>query len=166
MSASITNPAWDPDPGRDTPPGFEARRAFVGRQAGSRRLGASLWELPAGQAAYPYHFHLVEEELLVVLAGRGRLRTPAGWRDLCEGDVVAFPAGEEGGHQVVAGADGPLRFLAVSTSGQPDVCVYPDSAKLGVSERRGGHAGGVRAVFRLGDAVDYWEGEGVPPDPR
>jgi uncharacterized cupin superfamily protein len=166
MTASITNPAWAPDPGRDTPPGFGARRAFVGRAAGCRRLGATLWELPAGQAAYPYHFHLVEEEMVVVLAGHGRLRTPGGWRDLSEGDLLAFPAGEEGGHQIVAGPDGPLRFLAVSTSGQPDVCVYPDSAKVAVTERRGGPPGGLRAVFRLGDAVDYWHGEGTPPSSR
>src|ERR1017187_7316623 len=45
------------DPRFDEPrehPGFNVRRARVGRQAGSRRLGASLWELPPGQAAYPY----------------------------------------------------------------------------------------------------------------
>lgn len=24
-------------------------------------IGASLWELPPGEAAYPYHYHLAEE---------------------------------------------------------------------------------------------------------
>jgi hypothetical protein len=37
--------------------GFGARRARLGHQLGSVRVGASLWELPAGQAAYPYHYH-------------------------------------------------------------------------------------------------------------
>ena len=44
-------------------PGFQCKRARVSRQAGSERLGLSLWEVPPGEAAYPYHHHLAEEEL-------------------------------------------------------------------------------------------------------
>lgn len=159
MTASITHPEWAPDDDRDAPPGFRARRAFLGRQAGARRLGASLWELPAGQAAYPYHFHLMDEELVVVLAGTGRLRTPDGWRELAEGDVVSFPVGEAGGHQIAAGPDGPLRFLCVSTAGTPDICVYPDSGKVLANGR---HVADVRHMSRRPDAVDYWHGEAPP----
>ena len=32
-------------------PGFSCRRARIGRQLGSERIGASLWELPPGEAA-------------------------------------------------------------------------------------------------------------------
>jgi hypothetical protein len=35
-------------------PGFRSRRARIGRQTGSERIGLSLWELPPGEAAYPY----------------------------------------------------------------------------------------------------------------
>jgi len=45
-------------------------------------VGASLWELPAGQAAYPYHYHLAEEEMVIVLSGTPALRTRDGWRVL------------------------------------------------------------------------------------
>jgi uncharacterized cupin superfamily protein len=44
------------DPVFDEPreqPGFRCVRARLGRQAGSERLGLSLWELPPGEAAYP-----------------------------------------------------------------------------------------------------------------
>jgi uncharacterized cupin superfamily protein len=71
-------------------PGFNCLRARLSRQAGSERLGLSLWELPPGQAAYPYHYHLAEEELVVVLDGAPSLRTPDGWRELEEGEVVPF----------------------------------------------------------------------------
>ena len=64
--------------------GFRSLRWHVGDDAGSQRLGASLWEVPPGEAAYPYHWHYVDEELIVVLAGRPSLRTPAGWRELAE----------------------------------------------------------------------------------
>src|SRR3712207_576304 len=112
-------------------PGFECSRARIGRQAGTRRIGASLWEVPPGQAAYPYHWHLTEEELVVVLSGRPSLRTHEGWRELEEGDVVPFLVGEEGGHQIVNRTEEPIRFLALSTQGDPDIVIYPDSNKLG-----------------------------------
>lgn len=158
---SIHNPDFD-EPREH--PGFVARRARVGRQLGTERLGVSLWELPPGEAAYPYHHHLVEEELVVVLAGRPSLRTPAGWREVETGEVLSFPSGEAGGHQLVNRTDEPVRFLAVSTSGVPDVVVYPDSGKLGAFERRP-RGGGLHALFRLADAVDYYADEAPPAAP-
>jgi uncharacterized cupin superfamily protein len=148
------------EPNFDEPrehPGFNARRARIGRQAGSRRLGASVWELPAGQAAYPYHAHLGEEELVVVLAGRPSLRTPAGWRDLEPGTVVAFPRGEQGAHQLANRGDTAVRFLALSTNDTPDIVLYPDAGKIGVNERRP-DGSGFAGFFFLESAVEYWDG--------
>jgi hypothetical protein len=61
---------------------------------------------------------------------------------------------------------GPLqaRFLAVSTSGDPDIVIYPDSGKTGAFERLA-DGGGPRAMFRVSDAVDYHDGE-RPPAPE
>ncbi len=149
------------DPDYDEPrehPGFRCVRARLGRQAGSERLGLSMWEVPPGEAAYPYHHHLTEEELVVVLHGRPSLRTPEGWRELEQGEVVAFVRGERGAHQIVNRTEETVRFLAISTSGEPDVVIYSDSGKLGAFERlpRGG---GLQAMFRMGDTVDYYHGE-------
>jgi hypothetical protein len=54
-------------------------------------------------------------------------------------------------------------MLAISSSGRPDVIVYPDNDKIGFGERlpRGG---GLRAFFRRGDGTDYWEGERFPQE--
>jgi uncharacterized cupin superfamily protein len=143
--------------------GFLASRARISRQAGAERLGLSLWELPAGQAAYPYHFHYTEEELLLVLEGRPSLRTPEGWRVLEEGEVVSFLRGEQGGHQLLNRTGHAVRFLSFSTNGEPDIVIYPDSRKLGANERlRDG--GGLRSMFRLADEVDYYDGV-ERPDP-
>lgn len=155
---SIDEPVFD-EPREH--PGFRCSRARIGRQAGSERLGLSLWEVPPGEAAYPYHHHLGEEELVVVLSGRPSLRTPEGWSDLAEGDVVAFLRGEHGAHQLVNRTDEPVRFLAFSTSGEPDIVVYPDSGKVGAFERTPA-GGGLRMMFRDGDAVDYYDGEQPP----
>jgi uncharacterized cupin superfamily protein len=142
-------------------PGFACRRARLGHQLATTRIGLSLWELPPGEAAYPYHFHLGEEEVLVVLEGSPHLRTPDGWSVLPEGEVVAFPVGPDGAHQLDNRTDATVRFLAVSTHGMPEITVYPDEDKLGFGERlpRGG---GLRAFFRAGDAVDYHEGVVAP----
>jgi uncharacterized cupin superfamily protein len=152
------------DPQFDEPreqPGFRCLRARLGRQAGCERLGLSLFEVPPGQAAYPYHYHLSEEEIVIVLEGRPSMRMPGGWRELSPGDVIAFPRGERGAHQLVNRGDEDMRFLAVSTSGEPDIIVQPDSGKLGAYERRP-EGGGLRSWFRTANAVDYYEGE-TPP---
>ncbi len=141
-------------------PGFTCSRSRLGRQAGSERTGLSLWELPPGEAAYPYHWHLAEEEIVVVLTGSPAMRTPEGWRDLEEGEVVAFPVGERGAHQIVNRTEAPVRFLSFSNQ-QPDMVVYPDSRKIGAFERRP-DGSGLRELFRLADAVDYYEGERAP----
>jgi hypothetical protein len=44
----------------------------------------------------------------------------------------------------------------------PEICVYPDSGKIGVYGRQAG-AGGLRELYRRSDAVDYYEGEEAPP---
>ena len=153
------------DPDFDEPrehEGFRARRARLGHQLASERVGLSLWEVEPGQAAYPYHFHLAEEELLVVLDGRPALRGPDGWRRLQRGEVVRFPAGEEGGHQLVNDGDEPVRFMAISTHGQPDVVLYPDEGKIGPAERNP-DGRGLKLFFRLDDAVDYNDGL-TPPE--
>lgn len=141
--------------------GFHARRARVGHQLGAERLGVSLWEIPAGQAAYPYHYHLVEEELVVVLEGSPMLRTPQGLRQLEEGEICSFRRGEQGAHQFINQSGDIVRLMALSTNGDADVVIYPDSGKLGAAERLP-HGGGLHKFFRLADEVDYWDGEQPP----
>lgn len=155
---SIFEPDFDETRER---PGFTCRRARVGSQAGTERLGASVWELPPGQAAYAYHFHRVQEELLFVLCGRPSLRTPEGWRDLAPGEAVAFPVGERGAHQLANRSEQPARLLVVSSGGVPEILVHPDSGKVGVYEEL--RDGGERlAFYRRADAVDYYDGEAPP----
>jgi uncharacterized cupin superfamily protein len=144
--------------------GFGALRARVGDDAGSHRLGAGVWVLPPGEAAYPYHWHYVEEELLVVIDGTPMLRDADGWRRLERGAVVAFPAGERGGHQLVNDGTQDVRFLTVSTSGEPDIVQYPDEGKIGVFERPPGD-GKLWKLFPLSAEVSYAEGIVAPTLP-
>jgi len=139
--------------------GFRVRRARLAQQAGAKKIGMSLWEIPPGEAAYPYHWHVVDEEVIVVLDDGLSLRGADGdWRSLPAGEVVAFPVGEEGGHQLWNRGESTARFLSISSgpSEGDDIVIYPDSDKIGV------YAQNVYELYRRDAAVDYWEGE-IPP---
>jgi uncharacterized cupin superfamily protein len=117
--ANVYEPDWDA--GRDEPP-FRWRRARVGRQAGARDLGASLFELPPGAASFPLHAHYNNEEMIVVLAGSPSLTSADGEvRRLLPGELVACPAGREGAHRLDNHTDEPVRVLLVSTMRAPEI---------------------------------------------
>lgn len=134
----------------------------LGQELGTERLGVSLWELPAGQCAYPLHFHLADEEVLLVLEGTPDLRDATGTRTLATGELVAFRTGEGGAHQLVNRTETTVRFLAVSTAGTPDIVFYPEHGKVFAGERVQ-RDDGVVLFFRESDAGGYWDG--VPEDP-
>ena len=147
---NIDQPEFEPG---ERPEGLRSRRARIGYELGTELIGASLWEVPPGEAAYPYHYHYSDEELVIVLSGRPTLRTPEGERELKEGEALRFGLGEEGAHQIFNRSK-----ETISSHGRPDVVVYPDSDKIGVGERLP-KGGGLRAFFKRADAVDYFEGE-------
>jgi uncharacterized cupin superfamily protein len=145
--ANLFDPDWDVS--RDEPP-FRWRRARLGRQVGSRALGASLFELPPGGATFPLHAHLANEELLMVLAGRPTLRTPDGERQLAEGEVVAFPAGREGAHRLENRSDATVRLVLVSTMLAPEVNLMLEDNTAWVRDYVPGHDTPAGAVdFRM-----------------
>ena len=142
---------------------FAARLGAVGRRIGARKLGCRLVVLEPGRCAWPMHAHLVNEELFVILEGRGVLRLGDRRHPLRAGDVIAIPPGPEGAHQIVNDSDRELRYLAVSTMEEPDIVLCPDSDKVMVFA--GSPPGGDKAartvslVFPRSAAVDYWDGE-------
>jgi uncharacterized cupin superfamily protein len=160
--ANLFEPEWDAGESR---PGFTYRRAKLGAQAGGERLGASLYELPPGQASFPYHAHFANEEMLVVISGQPSLRTEGGWRELGPGEIVAFPRGRHGAHQVANRGEEPARVLVISEMNAPEVSLYPDANKVLAGTRPPGGAGDAEdifAAFHLADATDYWDGEQPP----
>ena len=147
--ANIFEPEWEHEEDRE---GYRWRGVRIGRKIGGERIGASVYELDAGERTFPYHFHHGNEEWLLVLDGEPTLRAPDGEHRLAPWDVVCFPPGPDGAHVVT----GPGRVLIVSTMVSPSLTVYPDSDKIGT--RPGGEHPDL-LNFRRRDAVDYWEGE-------
>jgi uncharacterized cupin superfamily protein len=137
------------------PPGWKGAVNRVGRQSGGAELIVKAFELPPGERLCPYHYEYVEE-WLILLQGTLRLRTPDGTEDLVPGDVVCFPKGPDGAHQVRTTGETTARFVMFSSAATPSVAVYPDSDKVGVwadNDRDD-------FMFRRGDgSVQYYEGE-------
>ena len=133
---------------------FVFKRKRLGAAVGAKGLGVSWFEIPPGKKAFPFHYHLANDEAVFVLEGEGVLRSGEEEAPLRAGDYVAFPPGPPG-HQIVNRSQAPLRYLAMSTMREPEVAVYPDSKKVGLLAR--GH--GMMSVHRQDDAVDYYEGE-------
>ena len=156
---NVFEPRFDAE--QDKPP-FSWRRARLGRQAGSEKLGASLFELPPGASSFPLHIHHANEELIVVLVGRPTLRTLDGERELRAGEVVACPAGRRGAHRIDNRSDGPARFLIVSTMISPELNEYPDSGKVWARSFAPGAEGpddALDVLARPDPDLDYLDGE-------
>jgi len=136
-------------------PGWRSKDAWIGRRLGAELIGGSMYELEPGNRLWPYHTHHANEEWLLVVRGLPTLRTPEGERNLKEGDVVAFPRGDRGLHQVINHTDAPIRVLMLSTTIVPEILEYPDSDKVGANSATGERL----FLSRRGEAVEYWEGE-------
>jgi uncharacterized cupin superfamily protein len=154
---SLAAPAFTYDPG--DPPGFAAGMARFGGTLGADRTGATLYELPPGQALCPYHYEYGEEEWLLVLEGRPTTRTPEGSEAAEPLDLVFFPMGPAGAHQVRNDSEETVRVLMWSTVVVPTATAYPDSDKVGIWTG----VDGEDVMVRRSSSVGYYAGEpGVP----
>ena len=131
---------------------FAQRRKALGGE----KLPCGLWELAPGKRSFPLHAHLVTEEALFVVSGRGKVRTPDGLTEIGPGDYVSFPPGGPA-HQLVNDGTEPLVYLGMSAVQGVDVVQYPDSGK--VASAVGAFPKAKRFVFREKDQVDYFDGE-------
>jgi uncharacterized cupin superfamily protein len=133
------------------PQGYETPYVRIGPLVGASAIGATVYVLNEGQSICPYHYEYGNEEWLLVLEGHALLRHPEGEDELEPGDVVCFQEGPEGAHKLTNRRPEPARIVILSTKREPSTAIYPDSGKIGVWPPG--------KLFRLGDAVDYWEGE-------
>jgi len=112
---------------------FEHTARRLGAAAGATTLGVSLFEVPAGKTAFPYHFHSSCEEGVYILAGEGTARIGGESIPVRAGDYVAFPPGPDFAHQLTNTGTQTLRYLALSAPAVflgMDIVGYPDSNKV------------------------------------
>lgn len=134
---------------------YTSRRALFSAGIGAKTLGYNLTVLPPGKAQCPFHVHHGEEEMFLILDGEGELRFGDQRYPLRTHDVVACPTGgPEVAHQIINTGTTDLRYLALSTRAEVEVCEYPDSGKVAAFSGRG-----LRKIFRAEATVDYYDRE-------
>ena len=130
---------------------FGSRMRPLTDRGGGSRIGVAIEELPPGRQSCPAHYHLLEEEHLLILEGRATLRLGDRSYAVTAGDYVCFPAGQAAAHALFNDGTEPCRYLIIGDRNPADVIVYPDSGKVRV--RLNGKN------YRADATVDYWAGE-------
>jgi uncharacterized cupin superfamily protein len=153
LRVNIADPAFKYDP--EDPEGYKAGMFRFGKDLGAEQTGTSVYELPPRQAICPYHYEYGEEEWAMVLSGRPSLRTPDGIAQLDPWDVVFFPKGPAGAHQLRNETDDPVRVLMWSQIVHPSASAYPDSDKVGIWTGVEGES----VLVERSSNVGYYHGE-------
>lgn len=139
---------------------FGGERQRVGMAIGARKLGYSFFTVPPGKAAFPYHSHTGNEEMIYIIDGKGTLRFGAEVLPVTAGNVIAFPPGVENAHQLINTGNTDLRYWVVSTMEYPDLSEYPDSNKIGAyATTAGAEISGFRALYVKDKNASYYDGE-------
>ncbi|RTL44193.1 MAG: cupin domain-containing protein [Burkholderiales bacterium] len=134
-------------------PRYDTEGASLTQGTVAQQLGARIDVVAPGQQSCPYHYHFAEEEMFIVLEGEGTLRVAGEHLPVRAGDVITIPAGPDYPHHLLNTSAAPLRYLSVSTQKEPEICVYPDSGKVGC------YGPGLRMLVPQDASVDYWVGE-------
>ena len=129
------------------------KKDFIPRGYADKTM-VSIYEIPPGKSAYPYHYHLKNEETFYIICGEGLLKTPQGEKAVSAGDLIFFPANEAGAHKLTNTSPAEnLVYIDFDVIHDMDVTVYPDSKKIAVWGKD------VNKVYPLDANVDYYEGE-------
>ena len=137
---------------------FGGVRQRIGSVIGAKKLGYSFFTVPPSKAAFPFHLHRTNEEMIYILEGEAILRLDKDEIAVSSGTFIACPPGPDHPHQLINTSTKGLRYLVVSTMEYPDISEYPDSDKVGVYVTSASE-GGFRALYRKDTNVPYFEGE-------
>jgi uncharacterized cupin superfamily protein len=131
---------------------YESDDQELGLLIGARKLGYQMVTLGPGKRFCPLHVEEHEEELFIVWEGEAVVRTLRGEIPCRRGDVICFPIGDIGGHQLINRSDKPCRVFMLGMEGLGSVAYYPESDKVLITTRD-------RLMVRASPRLDYFDGE-------
>ena len=98
----------------------------LGEAAALTQFGVNLVTLEPGARSSLRHWHLAEDEFVMVTAGELVLLQDEGEHVLHPGDCAAWKAGDRNGHCFVNRTDAVARFLVVGSKAPREVATYSD----------------------------------------
>jgi len=118
--------------------------------AGGSQITVCMEVLPPGKQANQAHYHMLEEEHVMVLEGTMTVRLGERAYEVSVGHYVCFPAGQQVGHSLFNHTDQPCRYLVLGNPHPHDVVVFTDTGR--VQARLTGES------YRKSQTMDTWEG--------
>jgi uncharacterized cupin superfamily protein len=103
-------------------------RASLSRRAGMKRAHVSLGRVPPGKDSFAYHAHLLEEEWLYILSGRGIAEIDGEEHEVGPGDFMGFPTPSVA-HLLKNPFDEELTYLMGGEDLPLDILEYPKLGK-------------------------------------
>jgi uncharacterized cupin superfamily protein len=126
-------------------PNSYLQRTGLSRLAGLKRAHVSLGRLPPGKDSFAYHAHLLEEEWVYILSGRGIAEIDGASHEVGPGDFMGFPTPAVA-HLLRNPFAGELVYLMGGEAVPLDVLDYPTLGKRFLLL----YAGGVPEFYELG----------------
>ncbi|SDO99256.1 cupin domain-containing protein [Phyllobacterium sp. OV277] len=129
---------------------YGSRSRYLSGFGGASHVGVAMEELAPGMESTLNHYHMLEEEQALILAGEMTLKLGEKTYLVKTGDYVCFPAGQKAGHSFYNHSDALCRFLIIGEKNPHDVIVYPETGR--VSVRLTGEG------YDKSATMDYWQG--------
>lgn len=98
----------------------------VGDAGGLSQYGVNIVRLEPGAMSSLRHYHMEQDEFVMVTQGTCTLVDDTGAHEMQAGDCATFPAGDENGHHLVNTSDAPAAFLVVGTRTPHETAYYSD----------------------------------------
>jgi uncharacterized cupin superfamily protein len=98
----------------------------VGDAGGLTQFGANIVILTPNAKSSLRHWHLNEDEFVLVTQGEVVLVDDLGATKMKVGECAAFPAGDQNGHHFINQSNAEARFLVVGTRAPKETGTYSD----------------------------------------
>ena len=111
----------------------------IGDASGLRQYGVNIVRLEPGALSSLRHYHMQQDEFLVMLSGSLTLIDDDGTHEMLPGDCASFPAGEANGHHLKNETEAPASFLVVGTRTPTETAYYSDIDMMVEMDAEGFH---------------------------
>ncbi|OIQ26899.1 MAG: transcriptional regulator [Alphaproteobacteria bacterium MedPE-SWcel] len=98
----------------------------LGDAGGLSQYGVNLVHLEPGALSSLRHYHMEQDEFVMVTAGTLVLVDDHGAHEMQPGDCAAFPKGDANGHHLVNKSDMRASFLVIGTRTATETAYYSD----------------------------------------
>ena len=113
----------------------------VGDAGGLTQYGVNLVRLEPGAMSSLRHYHMEQDEFVMVTMGTCTLIDDDGEHEMRTGECATFPAGDANGHHLINKTDAPATFLVVGTRTKTETGYYSDIDMMVTMDNTGDNTG-------------------------